>query len=477
MRGRTAGFAGFAMAGLVVSLGCFEAGNSGTDLAVIDGDVGDPGVGDPGAPFDVADPVAGDLPDAVPDAVGDVPGDLPADVVELPDAADVADAVPDAPLWPTGRYLPYVQDFDKAPTLAAVDRERKDGGSSTAANWSIATTAGDLGPDGHLMFSWTPTVALVKTVVMTPPLDGTNSANDGANTTHNTTLQFRMAYNHQQPGATVKIRVLVSTLNDFFTAGAFKEVFTKDATADIPYDLYSFQLPSPENFTENLQVGFMLDTGSSAAGSADLTSLEIDDVKVAAGVPSRIWKVRLVRCTGTAAEGCNNDSHFVVVDELDAQQIQDGTVPTLTAGVCDWYRVFLCMYDQDASQTTWNYSGFPSAYIDGPPMGQPSFIQAPLPWGENTGCSSFPGTTQGICNSPLTGPGYYVCALGIKPDCCSATAAPDCAVKAAGMYHAALVAKDEDDPGKVLHSPFESRVPFDLTMLETAPAGSAPGAF
>ena len=40
-----------------------------------------------------------------------------------------------------------------------------------------------------------------------------------------------------------------------------------------------------------------------------------------------------------------------------------------------------------------------------------------------------------------------------------------------------LVAKDEDDPGKVLHSPFESRVPFDLTMLETAPAGSAPGAF
>ena len=70
-----------------------------------------------------------------------------------------------------------------------------------------------------------------------------------------------------------------------------------------------------------------------------------------------------------------------------------------------------------------------------------------------------------------------MCALDIRPDCCSATAAPDCAVKAAGIYRAALVAKDEDDPGKSPHSPLESRIPFDLTMLETAPAGSAPGAF
>ncbi len=361
--------------------------------------------------------------------------------------------------------LPYIQLFNNAQSFTGINWELIDYGTSTSRNWSFAYGFGDLGPDGHLMFNWSPTVINVKTVAVTPTLDASTAANDGFNSTKSTTLQWRMAYHHKNPGATIKIRVRISTLNDFSTPGNYKEVYVKDAIDDVPYALYSYQLPAPEKDAQNLRVGFMLDTGTSLAGTASMDSLEVDDVKVASGVPSRLWKYRLVRCTGTEAEGCDNENHYVAVDELDEQQIKDGQVPSLTAGVCDWYRVYMCMYDQDGSQTTWNFFGFPSSYIDGPPMDQPSFIQAPYPWGENTGCSTFPQTVQGICNSPLTGPGYYVCALDIKPDCCNPTAPADCAVKAAGAYLPALVTKDEDDPGKQLHSPFETQTKFAVTLL------------
>ena len=364
--------------------------------------------------------------------------------------------------------LPYLQPFANNTTFADINWQMRDYGTRTDRNWSFASGFGDLGPDGHLMFNWTPTAVLVKTVAIAPELDALTSKNDGFNTTQNTTVQWRMAYHHKNPGQAVWISVRASANNDFTTLGAYQELWSTKlpgapsdlgTKVDLPYELHSEQLDPAFRFSQSLRIGFMIDTKTSLAGTANMDSLEVDDVVVAAGLPSRMTKSLLYRCNG--APGCNlSDS----VLEQTAEYPED--VPAVTAGSCDWYRIYMCMHDPDGTPGTWNFFGYPSAYIDGAPMDQTSVIR-PVPGFGETGCQTFGPTVQSICGSPTIGTGYYVCALDVKADCCADDAAPDCAVQAAGAYRAALVSRDETPTGPLtpLHSPFETQTNFDVTVL------------
>jgi len=343
--------------------------------------------------------------------------------------------------------LPYVQPFEGASDFDGIGWKIVDYGTAARDHWSIDSgTTGGLGPDNYVRFTWTPTTMLVQSVLHSPGLNATISQNDGYNFYKKTTLQWRMIYKHSQPSAYVTLKVVGTTTSDFQGGTVLWQARTNE---DIPYTLYSVELPDNLKFSPTLKIGFMVDTEDGSTFRMD--SLQIDDVKVAAGRTNQYVKSMVYRCP-TDGRPCTQ-----LAGTLVAQAVAPDPIPMLTASVCDWHRIYLCMWDPDARYFTWNYFGFPGSFLDGDPMDHPSFIFSAPDVGQANGCESNPNFVQAVCGVPaLAVPGYFFCGIDVKPQC---------ADTAAGAWKSALVVKDEYDPTLPLHSPFETQVKFDTFLL------------
>jgi subtilisin-like proprotein convertase family protein len=346
--------------------------------------------------------------------------------------------------------LPYIETFDTADSFTGVGYTPINLPGSTAAtnHWLLASSVGDLGPDKHVLFDWYPTAVLVKSALVSPVVDASSSDLYLPNQfTKQTTVQWRQSYKHSQPGTPITLRVVASATNDFVNGYV---LWAATTTGDLPYDLMSARLPAELKFATALRLGFVVDTGANS--TIAMEEWEIDDVKIGAGVANDLVKSMVYACPGTAAD-CrpNVPGEGVLV----AEGGPDDPVPDVTMGACGWTRVYLCYNDADASQSmTWNFNGFPGAYLDGAPLDRPAFISQTPTIGLGLGCETNATFVRNVCGAGSTANIY--CAIDMKPGCDD---------QWAGGYTAGLICKDEGDPNKLARSPFESLTKVKVDVL------------
>lgn len=334
--------------------------------------------------------------------------------------------------------LPYVETFDGAASFTAIGWKIVDYGTKALAHWLLDIQS-MLGPDKHVDFVWNPTTVFVKSVAVTPQINASTSATNIYNTQQKTTLQFRMAYKHSQPGKAVLLKVVASDNGDF--TGTPLRSWQTDV--DIEYTLVSISLPDAIKFSPTLRIGFFVDTLDSSTFNMDAWT--IDDVKVAAGVPNELLKSMIYRCPAAPAS-CD-----LVAGKAEkiAEAAAPAAVPDLTLSTCQHFRAVLCYADVDATSSSWNFNGFPGSYLDSPPMDQPTFVTAATDQQAN-GCNTLP-----IAVAPICGAGAkFFCVLEVQPNCDEALA---------GNYHSAIVTRDEMGPKS--QSAFETQVKFNVNVI------------
>jgi len=333
--------------------------------------------------------------------------------------------------------LPYIQEFDTAPDFDTIGWGFADYGTNAAADhWHLNTTGG-LGPDQYLEFIWNPTVSDVMSVAYTPLIDASTAGLDIYNVTDTTTLQWRMSYEHSQPGETVTLRVVACEDGDFENGHILWEQAVSD---DLEYGLYSAALPNGLDISSNLQVGFMV----YASSTFFLDSWSVDDVKLASGVPNELTRAKVLQCTTPT---CNVPGEVVEIDD------SLGYIPDVTMTVGEHYRLVLCYKDDDASPPTWNYYGFPHTWSSGAPLDDPAFFASHLMNGPSS-CWTIEASVNAMCDVS-TGSKYF-CMMDIDPQGL---------VSNAGIYRVGVLAQDELHADKVQHSPFQSIAKTTLNIL------------
>jgi len=345
--------------------------------------------------------------------------------------------------------LPYVETFDGQDSFQTIGWTIANQQTDATAHWRLQTTEGSLGPDTHVAFTWDPLPTIVvKTIAITPTLDGVTAGKDGFNSKLlKTTLQFRMAYKHSAPGQIIKLKVVASDSSDLFNGLV---VWEESVATDLEYRLVSVELPDAVKFSPTLKIGFMVDTTPGSTYMMD--SWRIDDVKVGPGRANKFVKAKFYKCPqdGRACSPQNGQLMF--------QSNVPGEMPPATVDACAWTRIYMCYYDEDAYSQTWSFHGYPVSYLDGAPLDQAPFVTGAQDVGAYGFCDTLPIAVQSVCNTPGNINGYYYCGIDIKPNCNE---------DYAGAYRAGLVSMDEYDRTGVaeLHSPFESLTKFDLTVL------------
>ncbi len=342
--------------------------------------------------------------------------------------------------------LPLVESFDGTTTIAQRGWSFLDLGSPAADHWS-QTGTGDLGPDGHLRFTWLPSVDGAKSYARTPTIDARASATISFNVTNSTSVQWRMKYRHGIPGRTVNLKVLASDTGDFSTA---EVIWSRAATEDLPYSIETAAVPSGIRAAQTLRVAFLVDTGDST--TADLDAWEIDDVRVAAGVPNHLVKAMAVRCP---THGTCSSANWTTIATVAAPT----PIPDVTMNVCERVRLVLCMRDVDAYYGTWQIFGYPASFVDSTPMDVPPFLQPSGEVGQANGCETLGVAVAAVCGIPsaATEKGWFYCAMDAVPGCDDA---------AADRYRTGLRTVDEYDPGaEERNSPFESLASLNLNVL------------
>ncbi|NOZ00783.1 MAG: hypothetical protein GXP54_02705 [Deltaproteobacteria bacterium] len=298
-------------------------------------------------------------------------------------------------------FLPYKAAFDgKKHACGSWDDlgwKVMDYGNDATKNWCVASS-GTLGPDEHIRFHWSPTQSLVTSVAATPPIWASGADTSGTNPMQATTLQWRMAYRHFSPGEPVTLTVVATDDGDFANGNV---IWQQTVTNDFEYGLYSSQLDNSLKFAPNLQIGFMVDTG--AATTFNMDAWEIDDVLVAEGVPNQLAKTRLYKCQ---TNSCNLADQAVLVSETEA------AVPDLTMTVSEHYRYVLCYQDLDFSSSSAPYWGWPSAFLDGPPMDQPGFVTPVDMTGFGGSCYAVAAAVDAMCG---VGVASYFCTIDVDP--------------------------------------------------------------
>jgi len=333
---------------------------------------------------------------------------------------------------------PYEQNFNTASDFQEIGWKVYDFGTNAKSNWHVTET-GSLGPDKHVLFTWNPTTVLVKSVNVTPFVDCSNAALDQYNPLKTATLQWRMAYKHYQQGQQVTLKVVGTDSGDF-QGGTVLWQTTTDK--DIEYDLYSVQLPSHLKFSNLLQVGFMIETNSTIY----LDSWQIDDVRIAAGVPNEVMKVKLYYCRSDNCRIAPGSTESTFVSE------SVGGFPDLTIALGEKYRYLICYKDRDAMDMAWNFYGYPEVYLESAPLDYPPFI-TPVPLSGTSPCQTLRTIAQTLCGDPDA---MFICMMDVKPG-------DDQSV--AGVYRVAFATYDEHDPVKPKHSPFESLEKATINVL------------
>ncbi|MBM4394699.1 MAG: proprotein convertase P-domain-containing protein, partial [Deltaproteobacteria bacterium] len=375
--------------------------------------------------------------------------------------------------------LPYQETFNTAESLAKIGWSIIDFGTKAVAHWVLATI-GELGPDKFLRFVWNPTTPMVQSVAYTPKLDATKAnpaAPDGDfyNTTKNTTLQWRMVYKHSPGGGPVTIRAVVTddewvswtplvwekspgvVVNAEWTRPTTDE--DDNVVYDVEYGIYSFQLPASVKFSPSLRLGFMVDTGNETTFNMD--NLQVDDVRLAAGLPNRFVSAQILKCDPNKSQ-CELPTEYTKVCDTkpfgtspaplcDGQsgrpKVRQGEdLPELYLGACQWYKVMACFRDVDATDSTWNFYGYPAGWLEGSPLDSTPFVFAKGGCTQDLG--SFCPTGQGA--------GAFMCAFEIKPACQEGHA---------GTYRTGIVTQDEYDPARPQHSIFQSLTKMSVNVL------------
>jgi subtilisin-like proprotein convertase family protein len=341
--------------------------------------------------------------------------------------------------------LPLEERFDGITSIETSGWTITDLGSDATANWVIRTGE-SLGPDPHLDFVWNPAAVLVKSVALSPMVDASNSNNLPHNILKTISLQWRMAYRHAQDGSPVTLRV-VATNSD-----QPEEVILWEATTnqDIPFRMYDVEIPQGLRTAATLRVGFMMDTGSGS--TFDLVDWQIDDVRLATGVPNDFLHAKVYRCAGGTG-GCEL-RNAVLHDTFEGPQ----DVRDLTMTVCDWYRIIACFEDKDAYYSTWNFYGFPSLTPETEPAIGTAFIGRPPDVGQGgLACETTPFLVRGMCGVEADSKkGFYYCGMDLKPDCNDGYA---------DRYRMAMISKDEGQTLKSSLSPFESWTENHVNVL------------
>jgi len=344
--------------------------------------------------------------------------------------------------------LPWAEGFDAASKLADVGFQVKDFGNPALANWVLAPD-GELGPDKFLRFRWTPTANGVKTIIFGPRIDCHTADpmapdGDSYNKLSTTTVQWRMRFRHATGGKPVTLRLVLSS--DSGTTWTPVAEWP-ELSGDIEYGIFSYPLPGDLWKAPDLRVGFQVE----AASTADVQDLQIDDVRVAAGVPNQLVKSFLLRCHSQTGDCSSSASYDLVCDsnpkpsdQVPRCEVKPGeSMPELTMGVCERYRLVACYDDPDACYSSWNFFGFPASKLDGSPLESPPFITP-------EGCVSGSG---GMCP---TSTGGFICSIEV---------APKCQENLAGSYRVGVVTVDEYDPKKKPHSIFETLSKLTITVL------------
>lgn len=341
--------------------------------------------------------------------------------------------------------LPYSESFDGIHDPAHVGWEFLDKGTPAANHWSLGNE-GELGPDGFLTFASDPVATTVRSVAHGPRIDCSPSELDSANVLKTTTMQWRMWYRHAFGAGPITLRAVVSTDGGETWTSIHQWTGLK---SDLEYAIHSHPLPGDAWKAADVRVGFEVDTGTGS--TYGIEDLEIDDVKLAAGVPNRFVKAQVLKCHDGAPD-CSFVYNYDTVCDTDPKpgssipkcDVKPGEdLPEINMGVCDWYKVIACYTDPDATYSTWSFFGYPASRMDGSPLEDLPFF-----WVE--GCFSDVST---FC-SP--GPNAFMCAIEIRPDCDETYA---------GSHRTGIVTVDEYDPQKKPHSIFETLTKLSLNLL------------
>jgi hypothetical protein len=338
--------------------------------------------------------------------------------------------------------IPYVEAFDSTRNIEEAGWTPQVEGTSTYSHWNIIRV-GNPAIDGRLTYSGSPDPDLVKTTILSPLIDATSSGQSGYDPTFSTTVQWRSSFSTDDPPLEVTLKALAGDA----LAGTLSTTLWSATTTALDFDLYSLTLPAELKALDTLRIGFQVGHGLTTRTTGHW---QIDRVVVAAGVPNRLVKARVFRCLDNGQECWSEAGGQVLFDVPEGEPF-----PTLTMDACEHWKVALCYFDPDATSLTWEFFGEPSLGLEGAPLDAPAFVY-PKKFGVGpmNGCQTSPTTTAALCGTPAA-PGYFVCLADLAPNCQEASA---------GQYDLGLVARDEDDPAKQLHSPLESMVKVRLKV-------------
>lgn len=348
------------------------------------------------------------------------------------------------PAVPCRRAIPYAEDFDGGRDLDALGWRPRVAGAIGPLAWRIGETdlpapaphltaaPGALGPGG-------------RAVVMTPLLDTTPAAWDVANPDRITTAQWQLSWTQGPAPSPAMLTVGATDVSDPDGPVLWQAAVGRD----LPAALYSVPLPAPLDVSHGVSLLFRVDApegGGMVAGT-----LRVDDVRVAAGVPNRPYRIRTFRCP--EAGPCTPASATPDADlPMDAPA-------SLALAACDRALVLVCAEDTDAYYGTWNYFGYPGAAVAGAPFAAADFVRPIEGVTESGGCGTLDLAVRGLCGpGPRGSPGAFYCGFEIAPGCDASTI---------GTHRVGLRVLDEWTPGKRAHSPFESLTPVELVV--TAP--------
>jgi hypothetical protein len=304
--------------------------------------------------------------------------------------------------------LPYGESFDAGSTPDQVGWEAVDVGAGLPDAWRLGD-GGPLGPDGHLELD-DPGQAATQALIASPTLDASTARTDPWNPAGETTLQWRMAYQEGSGGTGATLTVVAAG------GGSTWKGLLSLSASQVDYDLFSAALPAAVRFAADLRVGFLFQ----GPGDSSPRIWEVDDVRVAAGVPNRFLRALVSACPPWQ-DACTPDA-AVRTDEVPA-----GDELALSLHPCDAATITMCYVDADVATGSWNATGPPVLELDGPPLDAPWFV-AILP------CETSAGPVAQRCG----GDANYFCTAEIHPYCRG---------DAAGEYRAGLVSRDGGGPG------------------------------
>lgn len=335
------------------------------------------------------------------------------------------------------QQLPYLEGFTDDVDFADMGWTLEEIGPFPASNWHFGSQ-GELGPDRHLRFHWFPTTELVKSLAVTPTIDASSAASSGLNPLNVVTLQWRMAYTHWEQGVPVVLRVVASAVGNWQDPLVLWET---TAIGDLEYGFYSVELPGVVKFLETLQIGFMVEAGSTFV----MDSWTIDDLLLAEGKANALALTKLFRCE---TQDCNVATSAELLEEV------SGAVPKVTMEADDHYRMVLCFSDPDTNDAIYGYWGRPHAHLDGFPMDQPDFIVPADVSGFGNSCFTNTAGVNAMCGNDVA---EYFCTIDLDPKGMESSL---------GTHRIGLLVQDEWKPvaDTDRHSPLQSVYRTEVTV-------------